>query len=203
MPAREPCCVPQTETRSCHRYALPQHEKQKDPKGSKPVSVAFLVELMRLDVQTPSQKHVKEVPGARIARFGVVAGVGVSSSCDLRSPALRGGSGSGGAPGQEPDQRGFAGQRRSAAVRAGLQRLTCTRVSLPDPGGGPEGGPESCDNPGHHLAGALCPGSSALPCRSEMGKWSVGIWTCLSLCSASCGKKPCPVFSLSSGLCTF
>lgn len=32
----------------CHRYMLLQHEKQKDPKASKPVSVAFLVELRDL-----------------------------------------------------------------------------------------------------------------------------------------------------------
>lgn len=42
---------------------LLQHEKQNYMKGSKPVSVLFLVELMRLDMQTLSENHVRVMPG--------------------------------------------------------------------------------------------------------------------------------------------
>lgn len=40
---------------------VPQCDKQKDLKGSKAISVLFLVELMRLDMQMLSEKHVKVV----------------------------------------------------------------------------------------------------------------------------------------------
>lgn len=59
MPAREPCS---SSDLLLSRYMLPQYDKQKDLKGSKPVSVLFLVE-MRLDMQMLSEKHIKVVPG--------------------------------------------------------------------------------------------------------------------------------------------
>lgn len=158
-----PRCAPQTETRSCHRYALRQRAEPSDPAGSRQVSAAFPVELMRRGVPTPSERHVEEARGARATGCGVAGAWG--RTCTRLS------------------------------VRA--------RLSLPEPGGRRRGGPQPRGSPGRRPAGALCPGSPALPRRSETGTRPAGIQTCRSPRSASRGKKPCPGFSLSSGLCTF
>lgn len=67
MPAGEPCWCPSDRNPPLSRVCIFRSMRnEKDLKGSKPVSVAFLVELMRLDVQTLSEKHAEErgrVPG--------------------------------------------------------------------------------------------------------------------------------------------
>lgn len=59
-----------------HYHSMRNKKIQKDPE---PVSDTFLVELMRLDMQTLSEKHVRKVPGARAAHLSV----GVSSAVTL------------------------------------------------------------------------------------------------------------------------
>lgn len=79
---------------------LPQYDKQKDLKGSKPVSVLFLVELMRLDTQMLSEKHIKVVPelltlASQLAQVSAPAVASLTSSVK--------GSQNAGAAGWEPD----------------------------------------------------------------------------------------------------
>lgn len=88
------------QTRSCHRYVLPQCDKQKDLKGSKPVSALFLVELMRLDMQKLSEKHVKVVPGL-LTLASQLAEVSAPAVASLTSAVK--GSQNAGAPAWEPE----------------------------------------------------------------------------------------------------
>lgn len=53
------------------------------------VSIAFLVELIRLGEQIVSEKHCIQVLGARIAHFSIACGLVVSCSCDLCLLVLR------------------------------------------------------------------------------------------------------------------
>lgn len=107
--------VPQT--CSCHRYMLLQHEKQNYLKGSKPVSVLFLVELMRLDMQTLSENHVRVMPWLLILA-SQLAQVSAPAVASLTSPVK--GSQNAGAPGWEPDWKDWAGHSCSIAGWAGM-----------------------------------------------------------------------------------
>lgn len=67
-----------THVTGTHYHSTRNKKIQKDPK---PVSGTFLVELMRLDMQTLSGKRVRKVPGARTARLGVGVSSAVTSAC--------------------------------------------------------------------------------------------------------------------------
>lgn len=96
---------------------LPQYEKLNDLKGSKPASVLFLVELMRLDMQTVSEKHVKVVPGL-LTLTSQLAQVPAPAVASLTSPVKH--SQNAGAWGWEPDWKDWVGHSCSIAGWAGM-----------------------------------------------------------------------------------